>query len=99
MSTTAIMKTSTLTIGSYINADKTNYTFTLAASIPLPATSKLRITFPTEVTLPSTSDLVCSSPTTNSINRVKCSLNVLLSNTVDVSFDLKLNPLPAERVF
>ena len=72
MSTTAIMKISTLDIGSYINAASTNYTFTIAATIPIPSTSRVRITFPPEIAPPASADLVCNSNTISYINSITC---------------------------
>ena len=96
MTTAALMKTSTLSLASYVNDAFTNYTFTLAASIPIPSSSKVRIIFPPEVTIPSTSsDIVCLSNTTSYIDSLSCSLYTAISNAIDIRLNLKLSPLAA----
>jgi hypothetical protein len=76
MTLTAYMKNVIVTMGSYVNAAVTSYTFTITASVPITESYYLIIKFPSEIYLPtSSSSLACKSSDTTIFNSVTCSLN------------------------
>lgn len=70
----AELDSANLSIGSYVNYQKTTYTFTLVPTVPYTSSSILFITFPPQIALPETpAELGCNSAFTNLIKSVACS--------------------------
>lgn len=90
MTSTADMKSVSITPGSYVNAAVTSYTFDVTATVPVTESHYLVIQFPAEIELPTKqSTLDCSSDDTSIISSVTCTFNSFLSNSIKASFDLK----------
>lgn len=85
------MRSVPITLGSYVNAAVTSYTFTITPSVPVTEDHYVIIKFPSEITLPKTeSTLACRSDDTAIFNDVKCFLNTQqTANSIRVTLDLK----------
>lgn len=65
------MRSVLVSLGSYVNAATTSYTFTITASVPVTEDNYVIIKFPTQITLPkSESTLACRSDDTAIFNNV-----------------------------
>lgn len=85
------MKSVSITMGSYINAATTSYTFTITASVPITEDNLIIIKFPTEIGLPtSESSLACTSDDSLIFNDIKCQFNTnQLANSIKATIDLR----------
>ena len=92
MTNAAVMRSVSLALNSYVNSAVNRYAFTLVASVPVSASNKVIISFPSQITLPSKeSDLACSTSETNYFDSVKCSFykTSSISNGIKVDLNVK----------